>query len=385
MPIKTTSTTILAVGKEPLDVKSAVGNGLLFTNINNFLTNCPESAIYDGMLVQDTTYSITWQIYYNETEFKAKLYDGKFNVKSVSLVNVASLSGAQTISGVSCVAEDIVLLAGQNTPHMNGVWIVKSGAWQRHLIFNVSTDGINFPGVTFVVTDGTYKNSQWKLTTVGTISMSDNPADFFTATWLDFESIDPSKNSIVSSVSSNSSISRFNKFNLIDATSGDISLISTANVFYNEEYSVIKTDQSNNYVIINDSSAKPLWILLEQNDFATYFVTSDYEYHFKSNRKNLLYQAAEISADGKLSIDPPAGYMLWAIFITASDTIYFDIGTTSGASDIISAQECGITEVTVEVKDEVSQVWLKETSESGWGGITADCKLLMVSLNPSLT
>lgn len=368
--------------QSPLDTKHFVKEGSIFPNIDTLLTNSPVG-LYEKMLINDANYSIIWEVYLEDSAWKVKLYDGKFKVKVVSLGSISSLSGAKTIDGVSCVEEDVVLLVGQITPHMNGVWVVKTGAWERHAIFNVSTDGINFPGVTFVVSEGTYKNSQWKFTTLGDITMSDNPADFATATWLDFEAVDPSKNSTVSSISTSGSITRFSKFNLIDCTTNNIELLSIANLFYNEEYSVIKTDQTNNQVIIKSSSGKPLWVLLEQNDFATYFVTSDYQYHFKSNRKNLLLTTDVMSDDGKLSLDAPAGYLLWGIYVTATDAIDIDFGTTSGGTDL-GTHSCTTDETFLEIKDEVTEIWVSDNSGTGWDGVSITCKLLLVSLNPSL-
>lgn len=383
--IKNTSNSLLVINSYPVDIKTIVGDGYLFEDISDLLTRCPKSALFDGMLIQDTINNVTWQLYYNGSTYQAKLYDGKFKVKAVSLVSIESLSGTKTIDGVSCIAEDIVLLVGQQTPHMNGVWVVKSGTWERHAIFNVSTDGINFPGVTFIVSEGTYKNSQWKLTTVGDITMSNNPADFFTATWLDFEAVDPTKNSLVYEISTDGSVTRFNKFNLVDCSSGDVNLLLSASLFSNEEYSVIKTDQSSNYVILNSPSGSsyPLWILKEQNDFVKFFVTSDYSYHFQSNRKNLLLTTDAMSDDGKLSLDVPAGYLLWGIYVTATDAIDIDFGTTSGGTDL-GTHSCTTDETFLEIKDEITEVWVSDNSGTGWDGVSITCKLLLISLNPSL-
>lgn len=52
-------------------------------------------------------------------------------VKVAALSNVASLSGPQTIGGVSLVAGDRVLFTAQTTASQNGPWVVQSGAWTR--------------------------------------------------------------------------------------------------------------------------------------------------------------------------------------------------------------------------------------------------------------
>ena len=50
--------------------------------------------------------------------------------KAATTANI-TLSGAQTIDGVSCVAEDNVLVKNQSTASQNGYYVVKSGAWTR--------------------------------------------------------------------------------------------------------------------------------------------------------------------------------------------------------------------------------------------------------------
>ena len=54
----------------------------------------------------------------------------KRNVKASSPTNL-TLSGAQTIDGVSCVAGDRVLVRAQTTASQNGIYAVAAGAWTR--------------------------------------------------------------------------------------------------------------------------------------------------------------------------------------------------------------------------------------------------------------
>jgi len=51
-------------------------------------------------------------------------------VITVSLSNI-TLSGTQSVSGVSLIAGDRVLVAGQTTASQNGVYVVEAGAWTR--------------------------------------------------------------------------------------------------------------------------------------------------------------------------------------------------------------------------------------------------------------
>jgi hypothetical protein len=55
----------------------------------------------------------------------------KQSVKAASTANVASLSGPQTIDGISLVAGDRVLLKDQTTPATNGIYVIAAGAWAR--------------------------------------------------------------------------------------------------------------------------------------------------------------------------------------------------------------------------------------------------------------
>ena len=54
----------------------------------------------------------------------------KPNCKAATTVNI-TLSGAQTIDGVSCVAGDRVLVKNQGTNSQNGIYVVQTGTWTR--------------------------------------------------------------------------------------------------------------------------------------------------------------------------------------------------------------------------------------------------------------
>ena len=52
-------------------------------------------------------------------------------VKAATISNIASLSGALTVDGVSLVAGDRVLVKDQTAAAQNGIYVVASGAWTR--------------------------------------------------------------------------------------------------------------------------------------------------------------------------------------------------------------------------------------------------------------
>jgi hypothetical protein len=58
-------------------------------------------------------------------------FDWKVPVRVVSTANVATLSGLLTIDGVTLVAGERVLLAGQTAAAANGIYVAAAGAWAR--------------------------------------------------------------------------------------------------------------------------------------------------------------------------------------------------------------------------------------------------------------
>jgi hypothetical protein len=74
--------------------------------------------------------------------------------RAVATANVSSLSGLQTIDGVSLAAGDRVLLAGQSSASQNGIWVVGSGAWTRSLDYASGTV-FNSGGILVLVVEGT--------------------------------------------------------------------------------------------------------------------------------------------------------------------------------------------------------------------------------------
>lgn len=94
--------------------------------------------------------------------------DWKASVRVLAIANVATLSGLQTIDGVTLVANDRIALVGQTTASANGIYVVQSGAWAR----STDADGNSevTPGMAFFIEEGTtYADSQWRLTTNGAI------------------------------------------------------------------------------------------------------------------------------------------------------------------------------------------------------------------------
>lgn len=65
--------------------------------------------------------------------------DWKNSVRAATTANI-TLSGAQTIDGVSVIAGDRVLVKDQTTASTNGIYVAAAGAWARATDFDVNAE-----------------------------------------------------------------------------------------------------------------------------------------------------------------------------------------------------------------------------------------------------
>lgn len=87
--------------------------------------------------------------------------DVKASVRAATTANI-TLSGAQTIDGVSIVAGDRVLVKNQTTQSGNGIYVAAAGAWTRSTDMDVWSE---FPGAfTFVEEGSTQADTGWVCT-----------------------------------------------------------------------------------------------------------------------------------------------------------------------------------------------------------------------------
>jgi len=93
----------------------------------------------------------------------------KAPVLAVTTTNI-TLSGLQTIDGVSLVAGNRVLVRAQSTGSQNGIWLAQTSAWVR--ADDMNADSEIQPGVAVVVSGGSiYADTIWTLTSDGTITV----------------------------------------------------------------------------------------------------------------------------------------------------------------------------------------------------------------------
>lgn len=93
----------------------------------------------------------------------------KADVRAVAVADI-TLSGTQTIDGVSLVASDRVLLTGQTAPAENGIYVVAAGAWSRA----TDADAADEFATQWLVSvrEGTANGDTiWQHTTDGTITL----------------------------------------------------------------------------------------------------------------------------------------------------------------------------------------------------------------------
>lgn len=164
--------------------------------------NLPTSQLQDGADFIRRTGSVAWTADQSHGGFKitnlgtptvgtdaaTKAYvdsvsaglDPKGSVRAVAIANVASLSGEQTVDGVSLVAGDRVLITAQSTASQNGIWVVAAGAWTRPSDY---TGAATATGGAFVFVEEGTTNSDtgWVLTTNGAVTV-----DTTSTTWTQF-------------------------------------------------------------------------------------------------------------------------------------------------------------------------------------------------------
>lgn len=95
-------------------------------------------------------------------------------VRVASTANL-TLSGAQTIDGVACVAGDRVLAKNQSTGAANGIYDVASGAWTRAIDANTGAEVLNM--CTSVV-EGTQAGTAWLMNAAGPITLETTSLTF---------------------------------------------------------------------------------------------------------------------------------------------------------------------------------------------------------------
>lgn len=102
--------------------------------------------------------------------------DWKQSVRAATTANI-TLSGLQTIDGISVLAGERVLVKNQTTATENGLYNAASGAWTRTTDADAAAEVT--AGLTVMVEEGTTNaDSQWRLTTDGAITLGTTALTF---------------------------------------------------------------------------------------------------------------------------------------------------------------------------------------------------------------
>jgi len=102
--------------------------------------------------------------------------DWKQSVRAVATSDV-TLSGTQTIDGVSLIAGDRVLLSAQSTASQNGIYVVAAGAWSRST--DADADAEVTTGLCVFAEEGTSNGDKiWQLTTNNPITVGSTSLTF---------------------------------------------------------------------------------------------------------------------------------------------------------------------------------------------------------------
>ena len=92
----------------------------------------------------------------------------KVPVRVATTANI-TLSGLQTIDGVTLVADDRVLVKDQTTQSENGIYVADTSTWDRAIDFDGVFDVVE--GTIVVVNQGSANGSSaWRVETTGTIT-----------------------------------------------------------------------------------------------------------------------------------------------------------------------------------------------------------------------
>lgn len=100
----------------------------------------------------------------------------KASVQAATTANI-TLSGAQTIDGVSVVAGNRVLVKNQTTGADNGIYVAAAGAWARSTDADTSAE-VTSGLYTFVEGGSTQGNGSWILTTANPITLGSTALTF---------------------------------------------------------------------------------------------------------------------------------------------------------------------------------------------------------------
>ncbi len=125
------------------------------------------TGLANGTSAQDAVTLSQLQAVQNGTDWKESA--------RVATTGNITLSGLQTIDGITLVAGDRVLVKDQSSASQNGIYVAASGAWARAAD---AVQGALTPDAALFVEEGTQADTQWRLTTNGPLTIGTTALSF---------------------------------------------------------------------------------------------------------------------------------------------------------------------------------------------------------------
>lgn len=195
----------------------------------------------------------------NTTDAATKLYvDTKisgfeiFGTATVSVANIATLSGLPTVDGYTMTAGQVVLLTAQGTASQNGPWVVSASAWARPTFW--ASAAVIPPGAYFLIDPygTTYKNTKWWMTTTGTITVDTTSIAFA-------QDLSGTVYTAGSGLTLAGNAFSVNTGNGITLTGGNVTAVGTGIISVGASGISITNSTSNGQIILGNASNVPTW------------------------------------------------------------------------------------------------------------------------------
>ena len=354
MKIKTTISPILVTGPTNLDVKASVGPGRVFTSMEDFLDRCPTTALVDPMLIQDTNFSVTWQLYKEGDEWKYRLHQGMFYIDAVEINNIVNISikdTSHTVDGDLYEEGANILVVGQSFASENGIWKVHEGtSWERHPIFNDNFDDL--VGLTIKIKQGNvFKNSMWHLVNYGDIEIG------ITDVYFDqIRDIPNTREIVTTSTGTHNAfaLTSYDKNIRVNATLNPAIITAYTTLFVGKEYYITKDDLTDNPVVVVDGATgglkKYIGTLNKRGDWIKFIPTTDgsytnYSYWSVSKTDNLTTYIKTITSHDNIYISKEEVYVMCSVSSSGSSNVYLPSDAYPNFSYCIHNTYSGIIDV----------------------------------------
>ncbi|CAH1202998.1 hypothetical protein PAECIP111891_02195 [Paenibacillus allorhizoplanae] len=142
-----------------------------FTTILNLLKKIMPGDKNDTFNIQ-TMLNDNW----DKIDAAVGLKNGNADVRVATTANI-TLSGLQTIDGVSVAVNDRVLVKNQTTASQNGPYVVQSTAWIRSA--DADTSAKIASGISVFVKEGTVnQKTEWRMTNIGVVTLGTTALTF---------------------------------------------------------------------------------------------------------------------------------------------------------------------------------------------------------------